>query len=729
VTPGDSAPSTLEQDYEALLQFLYMAPVGLAQLSRDGDIVLINPLCAQLLMPLAKRGDLTNLFAVLASVAPDLAHRARIFAPLHGKVCDAMHIQTHAGTPSRDAQILSLTLLKLDAARWMVVLDDVSHSVERDRALRSSETPTEGAAMTADSVAYDALIQFLYQAPIGLLQTELDGEITMINPMAASLLMPLTRAGDLTNLFDVLEPFAPELRAQAAAHTGHGDAVGDRTLPIPVGDRARRGTAPSTLGLRLVRLDAQTWMATISDITQAVHDEEQLLQKRLHDLSRSDALTALPNRAVATEHIEAARAHAAASPDGFFAIAFIDLDRFHRINTTHGQAAGDRLLRLAADRLARLVLPGGELEALGARGLLAARLGADEFVVVARQVVQRDAAVQLAKNLVDALGEPYAIDHQPEHVSASVGVVLGQRDAGSADSLLLDASLAMGEAKRAGGAGYSLFDPSVRLRAARRATLENDLRGALGRGDLAVAYQPIVSLASRQCVGMEALVRWNHPSLGSVPPLEFVGIAEETGLIAELGRFVLNEACRACVAWKREFGPLAPRSVSVNVSRAQLLGSEHADHVRQALDSSGLDAAALQVEVTESLAAQDDRVQRSLHDLKALGVTVALDDFGTGYSSLATLHLLPIDVLKIDRSFVMQVGSSQHHHVLIEAVTLVARSLNMRTVAEGIETEEQATALRGLNCDKGQGYLFARPLSREAMTAWLAERVQPGGLP
>ncbi|HEY9237650.1 MAG TPA: diguanylate cyclase, partial [Burkholderiaceae bacterium] len=360
--------------------------------------------------------------------------------------------------------------------------------------------------MSTDGVAYDALIQFLHQAPIGLLQTEPDGEITMINPMAASLLMPLTRAGALTNLFDVLAPFAPELRAQAAAHTGYGNAVGGRTLPIRVDDPSRPGAPVSTLGLRLVRLDARTWMAAISDITQAAHDEERHLQKGRHDQPRSDGLTALPSRAVASEHIDAARAHAAASPDGFFVIAFVDLDRFHRINTTRGRAAGDLLLRLAADRLARLVLPGGQIEALGAHGLLAARLEADEFLVVARQVVHRDVAAQLAKKVVDALGEPYAIDQQPERVSASVGVVLGQRDAGSADALMLDASLAMGEAKRAGGAGYSLFDPAMKLRAARRATIESDLRGAIGRGELAVAYQPIVSLASRQCVGMEALV-------------------------------------------------------------------------------------------------------------------------------------------------------------------------------------------------------------------------------
>lgn len=234
--------------------------------------------------------------------------------------------------------------------------------------------------MNTDGVAYDALIQFLYQAPIGLLQTGLDGEIRMINPMAASLLMPLARAGDLSNLFDVLEPFSPGLRDQAAAHVGHGNAVGDKTLPITLGDNAQPGTERKTLGLRLVRLDAQTWMATISDITQAVRDEAQNLQDRLHDLSRSDALTGLPNRVVASEHIEVARAEVATLPDSGFAIAFIDLDRFHRVNTTRGQAAGDRLLQLAAARLARLVVPGGELEALGTRGLIAARLSADEFI-------------------------------------------------------------------------------------------------------------------------------------------------------------------------------------------------------------------------------------------------------------------------------------------------------------------------------------------------------------
>ena len=577
--------------------------------------------------------------------------------------------------------------------------------------------------MSIDSGASDALIQFLYQAPIGLLQAELDGEITMINPMAASLLMPLTRDAALSNLFDVLEPFAPKLRAQAATHAGFGNAVGDKTLAIPVGDSARPGMPRSTLGLRLVRLDTQTWMATISDITQAVHEEEQHLQMRLRDLSRSDGLTALPNRAVALEHIEAARAEAAASGDGCFAIAFVNLDRFHRINTTRGQAAGDHLLRLAANRLARLVLPGGDLEAIGARGLVAARLGADEFVVVARQVPHRDVALQMARKVVNTLGEPYAFEHLTEHLSASVGLLLGRHDADGADALMLDASLAMDEAKRAGGASHCLFDTGMKARAARRATIETDLRGAIGRGELAVAYQPIVSLADRQCVGMEALVRWQHPSLGNVPPLEFVGIAEETGLISELGRFVLNEACHACAGWQRQFGRHAPRSVSVNVSRVQLLGSDHIEHVRQAMASSGLNAAALQIEVTESVAAQDERVQQSLQTLKALGVSVALDDFGTGYSSLATLHLLPIDVLKIDQSFVRQLESSEHHRVLIEAVILVARSLKMRTVAEGIETEEQAAALTGLNCDKGQGYLFARPQSTEAMTGWLARSV------
>ena len=218
-------------------------------------------------------------------------------------------------------------------------------------------------------------------------------------------------------------------------------------------------------------------------------------------------------------------------------------------------------------------------------------------------------------------------------------------------------------------------------------------------------------------------MRWRHPARGVVPPVEFIAIAEETGLIGALGEFVLTESCRQLAAWRRDLGSLAPRTISVNLSRAQLLGVGFIAQVSAALKTSGLPARHLQLEVTESLAAQDADVIAQLHELKALGLTLALDDFGTGYSSLSSLHQLPVDVVKIDRSFVCQVESSAHHRVLIEATVLVAKSLGMTTVAEGIETEGQLSALKSLYCDKGQGYLHSRPMTAEIATQWLLRHV------
>jgi EAL domain-containing protein (putative c-di-GMP-specific phosphodiesterase class I) len=310
------------------------------------------------------------------------------------------------------------------------------------------------------------------------------------------------------------------------------------------------------------------------------------------------------------------------------------------------------------------------------------------------------------------------------HLSASVGIVLPAQASGDADAVLQDASTAMREAKRAGGARYSLFEPQMKERAARRGSIESELRLALTRDELFVVYQPLVRLHDGVCVGVEALVRWRHPSRGLVPPGEFIEIAEETGLIGALGRFVLNQACRQYMQWQELWAGQMPGLMSVNVSRAQLGDATLPDQVRQALHHSGMPASALQLEVTESLAGQDDTVKARLHQLKALGVTLALDDFGTGYSSLACLHLLPVDVVKIDRSFVSQLETSAHHRVLIEATIMVARSLGMGTVAEGIETQGQADALTGLQCDKGQGYLYARPLPADEATRWLSQRAR-----
>jgi EAL domain-containing protein (putative c-di-GMP-specific phosphodiesterase class I) len=293
--------------------------------------------------------------------------------------------------------------------------------------------------------------------------------------------------------------------------------------------------------------------------------------------------------------------------------------------------------------------------------------------------------------------------------------------------VLGDASIAMAEAKRAGGGRYVLFDTAMRERVVRRGDIEGDLRRALQEEHLFVLYQPVVGLTAGggidHATGVEALVRWQHPTRGTVSPIEFIQVAEECGLIGAVGDFVLRKACEDFVAWHAELGELAPRLLAVNLSRAQLAQPGWTGVVTAILAASGMRAHDLQLEVTESLAAQDEQVQERLHELKALGIKIALDDFGTGYSSLASLHLLPVDTVKIDRSFVSQGDTSHHHRVLIEATVMVARSLGMDTVAEGIETAAQAAVVRELKCDKGQGYLFSRPLTSAALKDWLGARV------
>jgi EAL domain-containing protein (putative c-di-GMP-specific phosphodiesterase class I) len=306
-----------------------------------------------------------------------------------------------------------------------------------------------------------------------------------------------------------------------------------------------------------------------------------------------------------------------------------------------------------------------------------------------------------------------------------VGIVFGHQVTGDADAMLQDASIAMVEAKRAGGSRHTVFEPLMQQRAVQRSGLESDLRLALTRGQFFVVYQPVVGLQGAgggfdRTVGVEALVRWQHPQRGLVPPAAFIGVAEDCGLIGELGAFVLATACRQFVEWQATLGSRAPRLLAVNLSRGQLAQAGFLASVAAALAASGMPPAQLQLEVTESLAAQDEAVRASLMALKALGLTLALDDFGTGYSSLASLHLLPVDTVKIDRSFVSEAVTSAHHRVLIEATVRVARSLRMSTVAEGIETAGQAAVVRELGCEKGQGYLFSKPLSADELAVWLA---------
>ncbi|MFC4931341.1 putative bifunctional diguanylate cyclase/phosphodiesterase [Massilia sp. GCM10023247] len=583
--------------------------------------------------------------------------------------------------------------------------------------------------------AYEALIQFLYRAPIGLVQTDLAGTVDMLNPMASNLLMPLARDGGLDNLFAVLEPVAPQVRQLAEAFGEPSGVVCD-ALRVPL-DAARAAGAPQVLSISLMKLDPERLMAAISDATLEMQREQETLRRRLRSAARTDALTRLPNRAAARDQVQDLLDHGKPQdgPADSFALLFLNCDRFRQINDTLGQALGDRLLNAIGDRLLTALADRMRAGGLPANGLvdpsaggagLVARVGGDEFVVLLSHLRHPDEAERLALRLLDALARPHELDGQEVPCRASIGVLWGAAAEGDADAALRDASIAMIEAKRAGGARHVVFERAMRERAARRADIEAQLRLALAEEQLFVVYQPVVGLCADggvdHAAGVEALVRWQHPQRGLVPPFDFIGVAEECGLIDQIGDFVLERACADFMRWQDQLGADAPRLMAVNLSRAQLAQPDWTAKVAATLARTGMPAACLQLEVTESLAAQDEQTQLRLHELKALGIQLALDDFGTGYSSLSSLHLLPVDTVKIDRSFVSRADTSQHHRVLIEATVKVAMSLGMNTVAEGIETAAQLDAVRAQQCAKGQGYLFSRPLVADLLVEWIREQ-------
>jgi diguanylate cyclase (GGDEF)-like protein len=577
-----------------------------------------------------------------------------------------------------------------------------------------TQTPSETTA------ADEALMQFLYQAPIGLVQTTIDGEIEIMNPMAAALLMPLATDGQLQNLFAVLDGVAPQVRALAAAFQPQ---VGVVCESMRVVLQTRGHAAKQILALSLMKLGAARLMTVVSDVTVQALREQAGLERRLHDAARTDALTRMPNRAALREALQHTLAHAGTGAGGGYAVLFINCDRFKQINDGLGHASGDAVLGMMADRLRATLRQRDRSGRAAGDAATAARVGGDEFVVLLDALERPDDVHVVAQRLLEALQQPYGIGARQLHCSVSIGVVLHAQARGDADAVLQDASIAMVEAKRAGGARYVVFEPAMQERAARRGHVEADLRRALAAGELFVVYQPVIDLQGapgvRACAGVEALVRWRHPVRGILPPGEFIWVAEECGLIGALGDFVLASACREFVRWQRDLGAHAPRTLAVNLSRAQLAQPGWVSTVRELLRDAGMEPARLQLEVTESLAAQDDTVQRCLHELKALGLTLALDDFGTGYSSLSSLRLLPVDTVKIDRSFVMEADTSPHHRVLVDATVRVANSLGMSTVAEGIETAAQAEVVRQLGCDKGQGYLYSRPLTAPDLVRWL----------
>jgi diguanylate cyclase (GGDEF)-like protein len=445
------------------------------------------------------------------------------------------------------------------------------------------------------------------------------------------------------------------------------------------------------------------------DVTEQKRLEQELAHQAFHD-----ALTDLANQTLFRDRVGHALTRAERRGE-HLAVLFIDLDNFKTVNDSLGHTAGDDLLTRVAERLQACLRPTDT----------GARLGGDEFAILLEDIADEDEAVIMADKILEALMVPFAVGGRDVVTTASIGIAFDRRDIDT-DQLLRNADLAMYSAKRKGKGRCETYETDLHAAAVDRLEIEGDLRQVLDRGELAVHYQPIVVLTSGEIVGVEALVRWEHPERGSLSPVDFIPLAEETGLVGELGRQVLTKACRDARRWQIAFPSDPPLSVSVNVSPRQLQDDALLGHVTEALEAAGLAPSDLILEVTEGAMMHDvETTIRRLHALKDLGVRLAVDDFGTGYSSLSYLQRFPVDLLKIDRAFVSVLENQADDSSLANAIISLAKTMHLSVVAEGVETAAQARALRAYGCERVQGFFFARPVAAADLERLLGGALTP----
>ena len=446
---------------------------------------------------------------------------------------------------------------------------------------------------------------------------------------------------------------------------------------------------------------------TVEDITTTRESKERLLHDALHD-----RLTGLSNRALFMDRLEQKFARLERRPDSLFAVLFLDFDRFKNINDSLGHLAGDQLLKKISGRLQECLRPGDTVS----------RFGGDEFAILLENVTELSDATVVAERVQKAMMRPFQLGSQQVFSSASIGIALGHSDYERAEDLLRDADMAMYRAKARGKARHEVFDAEMHTRAVALLQLETDLRWAIERDEFRLYYQPIVRLDDNAIVGFEALIRWQHPQRGLVSPAEFIPIAEETGWIIPIGRWVLEEACAQLSRWQAEIRSEEPLSMSVNLSSKQFSQPDLIEVVKMTIAQSGIAPDSLQLEITESAIMEDAQIVTGrLLELRNLGVKLGLDDFGTGYSSLSYLHRFPLDTLKIDRSFVARLLEDGENREVVRTIVTLGKNLGMDVVAEGVEEAQQLDDLRGLDCKHGQGYFFARPLPAEEAILILRE--------
>ncbi len=495
-------------------------------------------------------------------------------------------------------------------------------------------------------------------------------------------------------------------------HPGIGFRFAGAALLASAAQLFATAVLPQALTLRYAELVVQAILGA-SMIACLLDDEREaaeLATYEIEHLAYHDALTGLPNRPLFTDRLIVALAQANRA-DQKLAVFFLDLDRFKDINDSLGHSTGDSLLKAVAERIRTCVRDGDTV----------ARFGGDEYTLLIPRVEHIEDAAKIAEKIIETLKIPFVINGQELFVTTSIGISIFPHDGVDPETLVRNADTAMYRAKEQGRDNYQLYAPAMNARALERLALENMLRRALKQKELTVHYQPLIDLGSGSITGMEALVRWRHPELGLLLPAHFVSTAELSGLIIPIGDWVLRTACRQVHSWNKRLD--AALTVSVNLSARQFSQPDLVAQVRDALRETGLAPELLELEITESNAMQNaENTIRTLRELKAAGVRISMDDFGTGYSSLNYLKRFPIDTLKLDQSFVRDSTTDPSDAAIVSAVIAMAHSLDLKVVAEGVETREQLEFLRHRNCDMIQGFYFSAPLSAEELEPFFLER-------
>jgi diguanylate cyclase (GGDEF)-like protein/PAS domain S-box-containing protein len=609
---------------------------------------------------------------------------------------------------------LAKALQTADGSRSTIwITEDISESKATQEALITAHRELEYRVLerTTDlAKAHQQLKTMFESSPIATYARDINHVVTSWNPAAEQLF-----GWNAREIVGHPVPTIPEGKWGETEDLRRRVVNGETIVQLEMVRQRRDGTVVD-VSVTLAPLKDSSdhlygYLTIAADITQRKAAEQKIRQLAYHD-----PLTGLPNRLLMRDRFQQAVAHADRAKTKV-ALLFLDLDNFKNINDSLGHTAGDAMLTEVAARLAQCVR---ETDTIS-------RQGGDEFLIVLSDLSDVESIPPILTKLMDRLQEPFHADGQELSTTVSIGITLFPEDGCDFESLLKKADIAMYRAKDAGRNTYRFFDESMNTEAVERLAMQNGLRRALERQEFVLHYQPKIELASGRVIGAEALIRWNHPDRGMVPPGRFIHVAEESGLIVAIGDWVIHEACRQAMAWKR--AGLPELSMAVNLSAVQFKRGDVGSAVMHALEETELEPALLELELTESILIQNvESVLATVQGFKRLGIKLSIDDFGTGYSSLSYLKRFDIDKLKIDQSFICDLASDPNDAAIVRAIIQMARSLNLKTVAEGVETIAALEKLQTFGCDEAQGYLFARPMPADEFERYLSQLPDGRGL-